>query len=296
MIDIKSDIHIEYNKVITDVLAAFIKICLKHDLRYFCCGGTAIGAVRHNGIIPWDDDIDILMPRPDFDKFIELFKQNKNDRYHLITAELDDMYYLPFAKMSDAQTTLIENKDILCNIGAFIDIFPLDGAPSSDESILQHLNLFRKAANKLRVLPKSRLTNWQSCLKMLKSLYLRTAYNEIRYSFNKKNARQKILKELDAIMRKYSYEDSNTVGNYGGMWGRKEFGPKEWFQGYIEFPFEGLEVRLPKGYHLLLTQMYGDYMQLPPVEKRITHHHRAYLNLNERKPPNEVIYELKRKK
>ncbi|UIR56009.1 LicD family protein [Sphingobacterium sp. SRCM116780] len=281
MVKITPDIRKAYNEKLIKAFAAFIAICEQNNLQYFCCGGTAIGAVRHQGMIPWDDDVDVFMPRPDYNKFIKFFKDNSIESYRLILPESDENYYLPYAKMSDCNTTLIEKEEILCNVGIFIDIFPLDGAPTHSENIESQLTKFRREANKLMILPKSTFNNWKSGFKMIRSFYLRTALNEFLLSLNKTNKRRKVLEHIHAILETYAYEKSEIIGNYGGMWGKKEFAPKKWFDGYVEFPFEGLTVRLPKEYHLLLTQIYGNYMELPPVEKRVTHHHLAYLNLNE---------------
>lgn len=282
-----SDLH---KKMLIDVFRDFVRICEKYDLQYFCCGGTAIGVIRHQGMIPWDDDIDILMPRPDYDKFLKIFNSlDISDNYELITAESNNRYYLPFAKMCDKRTTILEYDDIPCVFGVFIDVFPLDGAPANLSQRNKQLLGFRRAANKLLVLPKSITINVRSGLTRIFNLQIRTAYNEFRYALNKKRNREKVLAEIDGYMLETDYSSSSYCGNYGGMWGIKEFGPKEWFDGYELGNFEGISVRLPRGYHELLTQMYGDYMQLPPLDKRVSHHHVAYLNLEKRVEIDKVL-------
>lgn len=283
----------KYKHIIIDVFKAFTEICEENSLRYFCCGGTAIGVIRHQGMIPWDDDIDILMPRPDYEKFVNIFPTlASSDVYEVVTPENDNTYYLPFSKMCNKNTTLLEYGDIPCILGAYIDIFPLDGAPEKGNQRVDSLQKFRRAANKMLVVPKLPQDNLRVGVKRLLKFQLRTALNEFTYSVNKTNARIKILNEIDSEMKAVDFNQAVYVGNYGGMWGIKEFAPKKWFEDFETGQFEGLTVRIPKGYHNLLTQMYGDYMQSPPEEKRQSHHHFAYLNLDERKNMAQVLKEI----
>jgi lipopolysaccharide cholinephosphotransferase len=225
MYDLKSSQ--QYKDLILDVFKAFIEICTEHNLRYFCCGGTAIGAIRHQGMIPWDDDIDVLMPRPDYERLIVLLMRMKMEKYEIINATLDGTYYLPFAKLCNKHTSLVEYADIPSVFGAYIDIFPLDGAASCDVERRKLLQKFRRAANKLLIIPKASKDNFRGGIKRLLNFQLRTAFNEFFYAFNKRNARKRILNEIDAVMQHYAYDSAEFVGNYGGMWGIKEFGPKE---------------------------------------------------------------------
>lgn len=283
----------KYKVILLDVFRSFLEICEKHELKYFCCGGTAIGAVRHQGMIPWDDDIDILMPRDDYERFIAVFSEmDKDFGYELVTMENNDRYYLPFAKMCNKHTTLLEYPDIPCLLGVYVDIFPLDGASSDRTERALLLQKFRKAANKLLVLPKPAGENIRRGVVRIFKGQLRTAWNEFRYAFNKKKGRERVVNEIRSVMIAHPYGESNEVGNFGGMWGIKEFGPKSWFAGYEERDFEGFKVRVPVGVDALLTQMYGDYMELPPVDKRVSHHHLAYVNLDKRVLLEEVLKEV----
>ena len=120
-----------WNATILDILNAFMEICKRHDLRFYCCAGTAIGAVRHHGIIPWDDDIDVIMPRPDYDRLLEIAKTEDFGKYELVTPYNDESYPLYFSKLSDRTTTLVEERERPCVIGLYVDIFPLD--PTDDD-------------------------------------------------------------------------------------------------------------------------------------------------------------------
>lgn len=123
--DIKN-IKKEWNATILDILKAFIDICNKYHLRYYCCAGTAIGAARHHGMIPWDDDIDVLMPRPDYDRLLEIAKHEDFGKYEVVTPYNNESYPLYFSKLVNRETTLIEEKERPCIIGLYVDIFPLD--------------------------------------------------------------------------------------------------------------------------------------------------------------------------
>ena len=155
------------------------------------------------------------------------------------------------------------------------------------------MNQFRRLANKLFVESKYFKDNIKSFFKRLYNFQLRTAWNELVFSFSKKSKRKKIVNSLENLMRKYDYNSSTCVGNYGGMWGLKEFWEKSNFESYLLHDFDGLQVRIPVGYHEILTKMYSNYMELPPVEKRISHHNVAYKNIKERKTIKEVINYIK---
>ena len=112
-----------------DILKAFIKVCNKYNLEYFLVYGTALGAIRHKGFIPWDDDIDVAMPRKDYDKYIELQKEYEGTPYFIQTFKSDPCYIYNYAKLRDSSTTFLENafKNHRINQGVFIDVFPVDG-------------------------------------------------------------------------------------------------------------------------------------------------------------------------
>ncbi|MBD1422501.1 LicD family protein [Sphingobacterium chuzhouense] len=285
-----------YKQKIVDVFRAFIKICEEHDLQYFCHGGTAIGVVRHQGLIPWDDDIDVLMPRPDYEKFLSLFSQLEQDEYELMVPGETPSYYLPFTKMCDKNTTLLEFEHIPCVFGCFVDIFPLDGASGDKEQRAADWLLFRRIANTLMILPKPSKENFIWLFKRLSKFQLRTAIDEISCAFYKKKKYWKTCERLRDIVTRYEYGKAEYVGSYGSQFGVKAFWPKVWFDDVVMMSFEGMEVRVPSGYDKLLTQVYGNYMQLPPEEKRVTHHSVAYRNLKERRSLEEVYQELNKKR
>lgn len=278
-----------YKDKILEIFKVFVEICETYNLQYFCHGGTTIGVIRHQGFIPWDDDIDVLMPREDYERFLKLFPTIDKNNYELHSPNQEQYYYLPFTKMCDANTTLLEFPHIPYIIGAFIDIFPLDGASSESQRREQDWLGFRRTANKLMILPKSSRENFKWFFKRIGNFQIRTALYEIECAFNKRKKLSKVQRKLANYMTAYAYNESEFVGSYGSQFGVKAFWPKEWFSDYITKDFEGIKVRVPIGYDKLLTQVYGNYMKLPPEEKRVSGHHVAYLNLDKRLGDKEVL-------
>jgi len=279
-----------------NILKAFIQICEQNNLQYFCHGGTAIGVVRHEGMIPWDDDIDVLMPRPDYDKFIRIFEESRNPLFDLMIPGISENYYLPFVKMCDKNSTLLEFEHIPCVIGVFIDIFPLDGASPVRADHANDWLDFRHTANKLMILPKAPIENFKWFFDRLFKFQLRTALVELECSYGKKNKYQGFVTLLNDKMRRYPYEEALFVGSYCSQFGEKAFWPKEWFSDYEIKKFEGIDVRIPYKYDNILSQVYGKYMNLPPLEKRVSPHFVAYLDIDKRLMTNEVYQILSKQK
>lgn len=277
----------KWNAVINGVLRQYIGICKEHNLTYFCCGGTAIGAIRHQGMIPWDDDIDVFMPRPDYDRFIQIASQQLPEGLELVTPYNKNEYHLFFAKLCDKHTTLQEEQDVPCVYGLYIDIFPIDGAPDDIEDARAMIRLFTKTKHKLEAI--STHVSFMAYLSLLKAPkeWGRFARKTIGFFF-RKWYRRHLLQQLSEISYRYSYDSASLVAVYCGSYGPKEVFPKAWLQGTKTFLYEGMEVDLPSGYDEYLRQYYGDYMQLPPEEKRISHHMKTYYNLYEREDDETV--------
>lgn len=276
-----------WNSIINGVMRHFIAICKEHSLTYFCCGGTAIGAVRHHGMIPWDDDVDVFMPRPDYDRFVQIASRQLPDGLELMTPYSKADYPLYFVKLCDSRTTLQEEVEVPCVYGLYIDIFPIDGAPDDIEQARAMERRFTKTKHKLEAISShvsfadylhllAQPKEWGRFARKTLAFFCRQAY------------RRKLLRQMEAICRQYDYNSSTLVAVYCGSYGPKEVFPKAWLQGQVMFAYEDMEVALPSGYDNYLRQYYGDYMQLPPVEKRISHHLKAYYNLYEREA-DEVV-------
>lgn len=253
----------EMKKIELNILTYFTEVCEENNLRYYLGGGTLLGAVRHKGFIPWDDDIDVMMPRPDFQKFLSLSINNKN--YNIIKPGTAGYYY-NFAKLVDTRT-ILEEKGIklIDGLGVYIDIFPLDGMPETPDARkkrFKELNSIRKRIN-------------NTCL--LKPKFHRNPFaylNACRIYNSNKNV------DLSSLQKKYldsalknSFDDSEFVFAAGGAYGARDIFPGKWFEKEIELQFENLSVKAFNGYDFYLTQLYGDYMTLPPEDKRVTPHH-----------------------
>ena len=239
------------------ILLAFDKVCSEHGLRYCICGGTMIGAVRHKGFIPWDDDLDVSMPRPGYEKPIKHASEWLPEPLEFVCAENDPDYPLPFGKIQDASTTLIERPHLYYLGGCYIDIFPFDGF----------------ADNKL--------VRWWQCAKYAycrKCLYLvhRDPYKHGRglsswapLLARKMYSMQGLQKRIRKILLSNNYADAEYASSYTD--GYKKAFPKEICDHYGPFEFEGHIVQGIKNYDPYLKVMYGDYMKIPPEEKRIQH-------------------------
>ncbi len=253
-------------KIELNMLLVFLKICQKYNLTYYLIGGTCLGAVRHQGFIPWDDDIDVGMPRKDYERFLTIAGNELPENIFLQTGKSDPNYPMNFAKLRDSATTFIETsvKDIKMNHGCYLDIFPLDvHKPSRRFEFLNKIYLSRIDIE-FKNYKQQRLKN--RIIRIVVKIFIpnyRTARNR-----------------RDSLLSRYKDDNCDMVANYCGAWGKKEICPKEWFGDGRKMNFEGIEVIVPEKYELYLRQLYGNYMELPPVEKRISHHYCEIIDLN----------------
>lgn len=249
----------------------FLKICKKNSLSYFLVGGTALGAVRHKGFIPWDDDIDVALPREDYDRFLEIAQGLLPDDMFLQTYKTDKNTPFSFAKIRKTDTTFIEKPTSMLKInhGVYIDIFPLDGYP---KTFLKRKILSIKC--RLLQLPVSNALFTEVHEQLTVKQKLANKLSAILYP----DYREAVEKR-DLLFKKHPYHASEIIANYSGAWGIKEVMPKEIFGEGIKGSFEGIDVILPQHYHQYLTRLYGDYMELPPIEKRKAPHNCTVIDL-----------------
>lgn len=248
--------------LLVDMLKWFHAFCEKNGLRYYALGGTMLGAARHKGFIPWDDDIDVGMPREDYNRLAELLSQEPNERYVLETPDTPAKdYYYPFSKLYDSKTTLIENTKYQIKRGIYIDIFPLDGIGNSLE---ESENNYKSVHNTYNLL----LTKVAGVRKG-RSLYKNLAVIAFRVL---PISPKRILKKLVAKCSRYSWDDCEWCGNLVGAWRFKEVMPKAYLGTPKLYDFEDTVMYGAEDADAYLTNLYGDWRKMPPVEKRVTHH------------------------
>ena len=274
----------KWNDILMGCLRKLMEICKEHNLTYFCLGGTVIGAVRHGGMIPWDDDIDIAMPRPDYDRFLQLCKSIDLGHYELATPEMKG-YPFFFSKFCDKNTSLIELENVPCLYGIYIDIFPIDGTASDRTEATRLMRKFKRCSNKIDATIAHLSLREYLSLALQPKHWGRMAFQTAAFLFGRETIRKRLINKLNAIASAHDFSTAVNIANYGGAWAEKEIHPKEWILPLTQKSFEGIDVNIPGNYHDYLTQMYGDYMQLPPIEKRISHHNHAYVDLNGRTRP-----------
>lgn len=289
MMDIKDikDIKKEWNATILDILKAFMKICKDNGLTYYCCAGTAIGAVRHHGIIPWDDDIDVIMPRPDYDRLLEIAKTADFGKYEIITPYDDETYPLYFSKLSNRNTTLIEDRQIPCVIGLYVDIFPLDATDDDVAKAKRLKDRYTKIINRLNAVSTHNTFGEYLSLLKKKEEWGRFAIKTLAF-FCRSAMRRHLIRQMDRLSHLYDYDKAKNVQVYTGSYGHREVFPKSWLGKGKEFPFEDTTVLLPECYDEYLRHFFNDYMQFPPVEQRIEKHNRAYLNIHKKETREEI--------
>jgi len=288
---VEGELRKRWNECITDVLHFYIGLCKKHDLKFFIAYGSAIGAIRHQGIIPWDDDIDVVMPRPDFERLKEICKTTDMGNYELVGPESVPGYYMPFAKMCNKNTTLLESEEYHCVIGMYIDIFVYDGISPDMNIAREYLRQYRKYWNRFVV--ASSYYPWKKIKAKLGRREIKDLIHYWLLSLNRDYFRKRFLKKLYNIIHAYDYDSCDTIIKYPPGYGEKEVIPKSMIEESIEVPFENLNVPIQKDYDALLRRYFGDYMQFPPEEEQHSHHLIAYVNLDKRESYSEVMAKIK---
>ncbi|MBR4626748.1 MAG: LicD family protein [Ruminococcus sp.] len=249
----------ELKRIQLQILDNVVEYCEKNDIHYWLDSGTLLGAIRHKGYIPWDDDIDIGMLRIDYDKFINGYNQEKSN-YCVHCLENDSDFYLPFAKVYDSTTELYEPDEKGFKLCINIDIFVFDNAPDDDLMV-------EKMFNK-RDLLRKRFMLYSSNHRPSGVWIIRIIKYMCRYIY-RLFPDNSIRKMIDNS-KKYSDTETKRVGNFIGY--SKMVCNKRVFDSYIDVEFEGKQYKAPVGYDEWLRALYGDYMRLPPVEERVSHH------------------------
>lgn len=251
-----------------DILKKTKKILDDNNFRYYMLGGTLLGAIRHKGFIPWDDDIDIGLPRSDYEKFLELAKNELKYPYELqISKNSNGRYY--YARIVNNDYKLLREvgyEDAI--ISCWIDVFPLDGVPDK----------------------KIKFKIWKYSAKFMYKLFIASDFSYfvnkekkcsifgtfarkifLKFKLEKIIPKKLVIKMLDKILKSNDFDKSEYVCNFCGFWGEKEIFPRKIYDDYKFYKFEDVELCGPSNYDLVLTQMYGNYM-IPPSNVDKNHH------------------------
>ncbi|MBD5408325.1 MAG: LicD family protein [Treponema sp.] len=261
----------EYINTLKQELLFIDKLCSEQNIKYFIYYGSLIGAIRHHGMIPWDDDIDIVMPRNDYERFLDYFRKNDTGKYVIVSNNMDTSVPYLISRISDKRYHLEFIKGIQHEIGVFIDIYPLDGMGNSKFIADMHGRICYFLRKLFYVkygfyYPKGRVLK-NTVLKLLKKL-LNIHRKPVVQSLLEKIAKSKSF-EKSRFVNCPLWADGYITGNL----------PREYFDKIYRIKFEGIDVNIPAEYDKILTAIYGKYMDLPPESERIMKHfYKVYKN------------------
>lgn len=251
-----------------DILEYTDSICKENGIEYFLNCGSVLGAVRHKGFIPWDDDIDIMLPRDSYEKLLTVIRNNKDTRYSIQNETNEKNYYLLFSKIRKNGTVFLEmdSEGLYENNGIYVDVFPLDFSDEI-ESFSFRINEFRirliQHGLKFRYC-KNMYKRTRGRMRYLLSFFVAAPYMMINKDY--------LINKANRLMKSRNNKDHNYVISYSGIYGiKKEAMPINVYYPVTQAEFEGKKYPVCNDVDAYLRNYYGDYMKLPPEEKRHTH-------------------------
>ena len=257
----------ELKKEELEILIQLDEICKKEGIRYSLAAGTLLGAIRHGGFIPWDDDIDIFLPRPDYDRLVKYCMENETP-FDFLSHETNDKYTYLFAKAMSKRTVVIERNanPYKIPLGVYVDIFPVDGMGDNLEDAKR---VFKSIRFERELLIARNWTKYQ------KNKSRSFSYNMARLAFyllSRFTTPKAIMKRLKKKSKCTDFDLSAYAGCIPSAYRIKESFDIDVYKEYTKTTFEGREFSIIKNYDKYLTGIYVNYMELPPEDKRITHH------------------------
>lgn len=289
----------KYRAVLLRTMKDFIRFCDDAGLEWYLAFGAAIGAERHKGMIPWDDDIDVYMPRKDYERFLCMAGKvhdvapDLGGEYDIISTRTSDSDYpVAFAKFMDMNTTIWEQEKYPAVFGMFIDVFPLDSVGDDMAAAGRLKDRYNATFKKYRrAIRRHSFRDW---VMMILQGRLEKAMGVLKDIFWLRPRRDSFRKEFNAMDQRMASSSGDmriSLPTFSAV--EKVCHPAELFSGWRMAPFENFQVRLPSGNDAILRQIYGDYMQLPPKYERISTHSHYFVDLSRRMTIPEIKAEIR---
>lgn len=251
----------EMKTIELDIMRELYRVCHEENLHCAMAYGTLLGAVRHHGFIPWDDDIDLIMPRDDYERLPEAFARLSSKPYYKIIWHRDRSSIYPFIKVVDTRTEVIEHyvDERWCRTGVWVDVFPIDGIGSSDKPF-EEIGKLRRKYDYLT----ANVHEGSSTISLLGKRVLKAVMP--------KEDIYLIALHIDDIARAIPLGESEEVAQLAWPFGASERMPRSIVFDTCPYDFEGEQFDGPRDFDLYLTRLYGDYMTPPPEDKRMPHY------------------------
>lgn len=254
----------EHQEITYEIVYMIDDFCKKHNIKYMLYGGSLLGAIRHDGIIPWDDDADLAMVREDYDRFITLFQEERPIGYQLLSIETTPGYRIPLIKVTKNNTFFEHNGICDMDMGIWVDILPIDGCPGMiDDAQKYFINLHKQIDEYVLFDTRS-----------LKGKILAEIREKGTIPLQQKERRRVFMQLLNQVKSNSVSECKYAACIVNGLYGKGEVQERDFYNNLETHRFGTKDIPIPKDWDKYLTDIYGDYMKLPPEEKR--KHHSKY--------------------